>query len=202
MCHRLLLVFILALTPVPVLAHKVIFSVFKSGDVIEGELGFSNGDMAVGQVIEVFDTTGAKLGDAVTDEDGFFVYAPTEPVTHVFKADMGAGHVGEVQMAASDVAALLGVAPQDSGASSGAAAPTVANAPQAEEPAAVTIAALTEDERAAIAKAVRDEMRPLRREIAAYREKNDFQTILGGIGYIFGLFGLGFYLAARRRLAT
>jgi nickel transport protein len=202
MRYRLLLVFILALTPVPVLAHKVIFSVFKSGDVIEGELGFSNGDMAVGQVIEVFDTTGAKLGDAVTDEDGFFVYAPTEPVTHVFKADMGAGHVGEVQMAASDVAALLGVAPQDSGASAGPAAPTVANAPQAEEPEAVTIAALTEDERAAIAKAVRDEMRPLRREIAAYREKNDFQTILGGIGYIFGLFGLGFYLAARRRLAT
>ena len=42
----------------------------------------------------------------------------------------------------------------------------------------------------------------LEAEIAAYREHNDFQTILGGIGYIVGLFGLGFYLAARRRLAV
>ncbi|NIY97843.1 cobalt ABC transporter permease, partial [Salipiger sp. HF18] len=49
--------------------------------------------------------------------------------------------------------------------------------------------------------AVRDEVRPLRREIAAYREHNDLQSILGGIGYIVGLFGLGFYLAARRKLA-
>ena len=61
---------------------------------------------------------------------------------------------------------------------------------------------MTDAERQAIAQAVRDEMRPLRREIAAYREHNDFQTILGGIGYIVGLFGLGFYLAARRRLAV
>ena len=44
-------------------------------------------------------------------------------------------------------------------------------------------------------------MRPLRQEITAYRNHNDLQTILGGIGYIAGLFGLGCYLAARRRLA-
>jgi nickel transport protein len=46
--------------------------------------------------------------------------------------------------------------------------------------------------------AVRLETKPLRKEIAAYKEKNDLQTILGGIGYIIGLFGIGFYIAARR----
>jgi nickel transport protein len=45
---------------------------------------------------------------------------------------------------------------------------------------------------------VRDEVRPLRREITAYKEKNDLQTVLGGIGYIVGLFGLAFFLMARR----
>ena len=65
-----------------------------------------------------------------------------------------------------------------------------------------TVGSLTTEERLAIAEAVRDELRPLRREIAAYREKNDLQTILGGIGYIVGIFGLGFYVAARRRLGT
>ncbi|MFP4405371.1 MAG: cobalt ABC transporter permease, partial [Rhodosalinus sp.] len=63
-------------------------------------------------------------------------------------------------------------------------------------------ASLTEEERAAIAEIVRSELRPLRQEIAAYRTRNDLQTILGGIGYIMGIFGLGFYLAARRRLAA
>jgi nickel transport protein len=66
----------------------------------------------------------------------------------------------------------------------------------------VTVAALTEAERSAISEAVRAEIRPLRREIAAYREHNDLQSILGGIGYIVGLFGIGFYVAARKKLAA
>ena len=64
-------------------------------------------------------------------------------------------------------------------------------------PAAVAASA---DMRAMIAEAVRDEVKPLRREIAAYKEKNDLQAVLGGIGYIVGLFGIGFYLAARGKL--
>lgn len=97
-------------------------------------------------------------------------------------------------MSAADVAKIMGVA----------AVPAPVEPVQADAAAAggVTIAALTDAERQAIAEAVRDEMRPLRREIAAYREHNDFQTILGGIGYIVGLFGLGFYVAARRKLAA
>jgi nickel transport protein len=43
-------------------------------------------------------------------------------------------------------------------------------------------------------------MKPLRREIMAMKEKNGVRDILGGIGFIAGLFGLGFYLAARRSL--
>ena len=51
-----------------------------------------------------------------------------------------------------------------------------------------------------LAAVVRAEMRPIRREIAALKETRDMQSILGGIGYIIGLFGVGFYLAARRKL--
>ena len=47
---------------------------------------------------------------------------------------------------------------------------------------------------------MRDEMRPLRREIAAYREKTELTAILGGLGWIAGLCGVGFYLAARKKL--
>ncbi|WP_407493605.1 cobalt ABC transporter permease [Pseudooceanicola sp. MF1-13] len=186
------LALMLSMAPLPALAHKVIFGVFPSGDAIEGELGFSNGDMAVGAVIEVYDTSGTKLGDATTDGDGFFLYTPQSPVAHQFRADLGAGHVAEAVMPADEVAAILGVAKIDPPAPAATAAATAPS---------VIVASLSDADRAEIATIVRDEMRPLRREIAAYKEKNDLQTILGGLGYIAGLFGLGFYIAARRRLA-
>ncbi|MBN9675129.1 cobalt ABC transporter permease [Salipiger bermudensis] len=191
--RHLFLIAALLCAPLPALAHKVIAGVFPSGDAIEGELGFSNGDMAAGTEVVVTGPDGAELGRTITDEDGFFLFVPTAPVAHTFRADLGAGHVAEVTMPAEEVAGILG-----------AAAPAT---PEAEPPAApapdadASMAALAETQRRAIAEAVRNEIRPLRREIAAYREHNDLQTILGGIGYIVGLFGLGFYLAARRRLA-
>jgi nickel transport protein len=183
-----LLALTFALSPLPALAHKVIASVFPSGSAIEGEIGFSNGDMAVGKTVQVYDEAGTLLGETVTDEDGFFIYTPTSPVTHIFRADLGAGHVASAEMPAAEVAALMG---KEVATASTAPAPTqTAAAPQS----------LSDEAKSEIARIVRDEMRPLRREIAALREHRDLQSILGGIGYIIGLFGFGFYLAARRKL--
>lgn len=176
----------LTLAPLPALAHKVIASVYPAGRQIEGEIGFSNGDMAVQSKITVTDPAGRVLGETVTDDAGSFTFTPAEPVDHLFRADLGAGHVAEVTLSAAEVATILGKA----------AAPE----PAAAAPGTATTASTAMIDPELIAAAVRDEIRPLRQEIAAYKEKNDLQTILGGIGYIAGLFGLGFYLAARRRL--
>jgi len=195
MIRTLLLALTLAALPLTAMAHNVISSVFPAGSDIEGEIGFSNGDMATGQLVEVFDADGNKLGETMTDEDGFFLFTPTEAVTHVFRADLGAGHVAEMRMPAEEVAAIMGIAAPENEAMADAA-------PAVPVEGGITVASLTDEERAAIAEVVRTEMRPLRQEITAYKNHNDFQTILGGIGYIVGLFGLGFYLAARRKLAA
>lgn len=181
-----LFVVLALLLAAPAFAHKVVFSVFASGDVIEGDVGFSSGTMAAGQDVQVSDDAGEFLGRALTDAQGFFVYRPTAPVTHVFRVDLGAGHVAETEMSAAEVAKVMGVAP--------------AVAPQADETNVEEAVALSEAQSAEIAAILRDELRPLRREIAAYKEKNDLQTVLGGLGYIIGLFGVGFYVAARRKL--
>jgi nickel transport protein len=174
----------------PATAHRVILSVFVSGDQIEGELGFSNGAIAAGTLIEVFDPEGAKLGEVITDTDGFFVYEPRQPITHVFRANLGQGHVAEVTMPVADLPRHLAsggtiAAPSPVGGTVESTIQRPVTSPELED---------------LIASVVRDEVRPLRREVAAYREKNDLQSILGGIGYIVGLFGVGFYLAARRKL--
>lgn len=183
----LALTVVLALTPIAASAHKVIAAVFPSGSQIEGEIGFSNGDMAVNVVVQVLRADGTEIGETTTDEDGFFTYTPTEVTALVFRSDLGAGHVATTDMSADDVARVMGQTPV-------AMDQTPAIAANA------TDAGLTPVQMAEITTMLRDELRPLRREIAAYREKNDLQTILGGIGYIIGLFGLVFYIAARRRL--
>ncbi len=179
----------------PALAHNVIASVFPSGDAIEGEIGFSNGEMAVGLVVEVLDGNGNKLGETVTDDDGFFMFTPSQPVTHVFRGDLGAGHVAEVVMSAAEVAEILG----ETAAADSAGASVLGGEP---ESMAGQGGGLSADTRAEIAKMLRTELRPIRQELTAFKNKSDFQSVLGGIGYIFGLFGLGFYLAARRKLGA
>ncbi|MCE8439883.1 cobalt ABC transporter permease [Rhodovulum sulfidophilum] len=225
MIRPVFLTLALVLAPLPALAHKVIAAVYADGALIEGEVGFSNGDMAADATVAVSDPEGNPLGETATDADGMFTFRPSVAVAHVFHADLGAGHVAEVTMNAEDVAAILDSPAARAAAEAAADTGGITGTGQAEAASdggnpstfpldaasgtaavgasAVPLAAapgLSDADKAAVAKIVRDEMRPLRREIAAYREKNDLQSILGGIGYIVGIFGLGFYVAARRRM--
>lgn len=196
MKHFVLIVMLCA-TPLPALAHKVLASVFPAGDAIEGEVGFSNGKMADDLTIQVTGPNGETLGEAKTDADGFFMFTPQEPVAHTFEGNLGAGHVAKVTMPADEVAAILGKAvPMGAdGSADNMQATALASG-------AVSVASLSGEEREVIADLLRDEIRPLRREMAATREHQNMQSILGGIGYIVGIFGLGFYLAARRKMTA
>lgn len=193
----------------PAQAHKVIASVFASGTDIEGEIGFSNGDMAANALVEIFDGDGARIGETRTDADGFFVFTPDRRVVHVFRANLGAGHVAEVRMELDELPEIAG-AGMAAGGAAGAGDATVSTdaAPVSGQVAADASSGtpmlsqeLLDRQREDIREMIHREVTPLRRELAAYKEKNDLQTILGGIGYIIGLFGLYFYIAARRRQA-
>lgn len=164
----------------PAWAHKVVMDVYASGAVVEGELGFSDGTMAQDTVVDVLDAKGAKIGETKTNTDGGFTFKPTVKAPLTFRANLGAGHVGTVEIAADDLPPIGDAAP--------ASAP--ANAASG-----VDLAQLTQ----VIGEQVRREVKPLRQEIFDYKEKNDVQTILGGLGYILGLFGIGFYVAGRRK---
>lgn len=165
----------------PALAHKVVMDVYASGAVVEGELGFSDGTMAQDTVVDVLDANGAKIGETKTNTDGVFTFKPTVKAPLTFRANLGAGHVGTVEIAADDLPPIGDAAP--------------ASAAPANAASGVDLAQLTQ----LIGDQVRREVKPLRQEIFDYKEKNDVQTILGGLGYILGLFGIGFYVAGRRK---
>jgi len=172
-----------ALFSQPALAHKVVMDVFVDGDVIEGELGFSSGDMTPGVTVGVFDKDDKKIADVVTDSEGAFTYKPTKRMPYFFRANLGAGHVGFAKIDVDDLPTTLG---------SSAASDAKVGAGSAIDSEAL---------RKMIGKEVGHAIKPLRKEIIAYKEKNNLQTVLGGIGYIVGVFGLVFYIAARRKIS-
>lgn len=173
-------------------AHKVVASAWMEGMDVVGEIGFSNGSMApVDTPVVVFDRNMHRLGETRTGEDGLFRFAPADistgspdniegtPVSLILKADLGAGHVAEIRLGADEV----------SPESLTVRMPADMRSPDVEEL------------RALIAEAVRQEVQPLRKQITLLQEKNGLQHILGGIGYIAGLFGLLFFIYGRRQTA-
>ncbi len=160
-------------------AHKVIFAVYDEGDSVEGEVGFSNGDMAPDAMVEYFDSNNQKLGDVKSDQDGLFKIPLKGTGPFLFKANLGAGHVAEYLLEREGAAA--------------------ASAVQNNVTTGQNLAA-TGDLEKLVSRSVTAQIKPLRKELAAYKEQNDLQKILGGLGYIFGLAGLGFYFAARQKL--
>ncbi len=180
-------------------AHKVISAAYPDGNLIEGEIGFSNGDMAKNLLVEVFDPEDNKLGETTTDEEGFFVFTATKKVDHIFRANLSAGHIATLTVTADELPDNLeggGVAETSSSQ----------EAVSSEEDAAVpsnlsdTNAQLVVINQVALEQLVSKtskEVRSLRKELAQYKEERRMQDILGGIGYILGIFGIASFLLGR-----
>ena len=175
-----------------VAAHNVIGGVYAIGNDIEGEIGFSNGDMAKeGTVVVVSDVANNEIGRVETDAEGLFVFVATARIDHVFRADLSAGHVIELRLPADELPdSLPSVEFTDLKASSVDSVQSPSLAPLSAHDASIETM---------IEKAVAKQIKPLRQELAAYKEKASFQDVLGGIGYIFGLCGIGIWLRQRKQ---
>ncbi|MGB0732993.1 MAG: hypothetical protein ACPGPF_04485 [Pontibacterium sp.] len=172
-------------------AHNVIGGVYAIGELIEGEVGFSNGDMAkAGSEIIVSDSAGNELGRAYTDADGLFAYTATARIDHHFYANLSSGHVLQTSLPAEELPDTL---PGDGvvNGNAGKKAPNLINA-EAISGDQVALALMIE-------KAVAKQVKPLRQELAAYKEKTGLRDIIGGIGYIFGLCGVAIWWREREK---
>jgi len=177
-------------------AHNVIGGVYAEGFEIEGEAGFSNGAMAnSGTLVKVTDDAGNSLGEALTDEEGAFVFTAKKNITHHFEINMGAGHIlkmvlpaEELPKNANDDLMNTNVNKTDAKASNKGSAQQTSKNVQAVN-------------RLMLEKAIGKQLKPLRREIQALKEKSGLRDIIGGIGYIFGLLGLVAFLRERKQKA-
>lgn len=172
-------------------AHNVVGGVYAIGNVIEGEVGFSNGDMAAeGTEVVISDASGSELARVVTDGEGLFTFEATQRIDHHFRANMSSGHVLELTLSAAELPESL---PAEFSPNAKVDSSSVAQ---------ITVTPFKGDQaqlQLMIEKAVAKQVKPLRQELAALKEKAGLQDIIGGIGYIFGLCGLGIWMRQRHR---
>lgn len=190
MRFKLLGALCLSLLSLGVAAHNVVGGVYAIGDQIEGEVGFSNGDMAApGTVVNVTDRQGNELASLETDDEGGFTYTATQRIDHLFYANLSSGHILELTLPADELPDSLAAVGSVEVTVDKVAVPSVST---------TSIATDRQGLEQMIERAVAKQVVPLRKEIAAYKEKSSLQDIMGGIGYIFGLCGLGIWWRQRQ----
>ena len=144
-----------------------------------------------GTVVKVSDVSGIPLGEVITDDQGYFVFTAKKRITHVFEINMGAGHTLKMQLPAEELPDSL-----DSTTTINAASVSSPNeTTQEAEQQIITNEQITS---LMLEKAIAKQIKPLRKEIQALKEKSGLRDIIGGIGYIFGLLGVVALLRERR----
>ncbi len=210
---------LIALGSPAIKAHNVVAGAYVDGLLIEGEIAFSNGETAAaGVLVEVFAEDGTMLGETHTQADGLFTFSAARPQAHRLRANLGAGHVADITLAADEFVApptTLAAAPTAAvpAVTAASIAPTsltkavvttppppqvVPASPTAAGQVLTTVQISTADLEALIRRAVAQQVKPLQRELRAYKEKIMLRDIAGGLGFIFGLFGVAAWMAARK----
>jgi len=193
----LILIFIfliIIMMDVSVFAHKVNIFTYVEGDKVYTESYFNDGKKCVDSKIEVFDNQGNILLEGLTDEEGMFSFEiPSEDVIDgdlkvVLTASMG--HRAEYIIRADelrDVAELIEEKLEE---------PVTVLSPEVSSFDLKEIRSLIEDALDEKLKPIMGEMREIKK---SQEDRISPTEIIGGIGYIIGIFGIIAYFLSRKR---
>ena len=190
----LILIFIfliIIIMDVSIFAHKVNIFAYVEGGKIYTESYFNDGKKCMDSKIEVFDNQENKLLEGLTDKEGIFCFeAPPEDVIDgdlkvILTASMG--HRAEYIVPANELRGVTGLTQEKSEESVSKVSPEISSFDVKE------IQILIED-------ALDEKLKPIMREIKKSQENRISPTeIIGGIGYIVGIFGMIAYFLSRKK---
>jgi nickel transport protein len=191
--------------PAPARAHKVVVFAWTEGNMVHTESKFPNGKMVNGGKILVLDSRGTRLLEGTTDANGLFSFAAPGKADLKIVLEAGMGHKAEWLVRADELCGAP--APGQSASAPAAPAappePSMATAPESLPPPEVQTSALTGANSPGIEKrleGIERELTGLKRQIAEQSGKEaGFRDILGGIGYLLGLFGAAALVKARTK---
>ena len=192
------IIVLLALHAGPGMAHRLNVFAFADGSTIVGSAYFSGGGAPAGAAVKIVGPDGTTLGETVTDDAGAFSFEAEQRANHRIAVETADGHAADFLIAAAEFP--LGLPTLDGAMS----APAVAvSETGTREPTAIGGATGSAIDEAAlealVARVVQQQIRPLREQLLVYGDTVRLNDILGGIGYIVGIFGAAAYLLSLRR---
>jgi len=201
------------LTPAsPALAHRVLVFAYAEGDTIHTESKFvGSGAVQQGQVQILDQKTGKVFLTGTTDDQGKFSFkippeAAAQRLDLLVVVEASMGHRGEWQMKAESylptAETAAGAAPIAPGSAAAVApAPEASTTPTPPVPPEIRAPAvdrqMLED---AMNKALERQLAPIKEMLTELTiHRTSLTDIIGGIGYIMGIFGLLAYFQSRKK---
>ena len=169
-------------------AHKVNIFAYVEGDKVYTESYFNDGKKCINSKIEVFDNRENKLLEGLTNAEGEFSFeVPQEDGDLKLVLTASMGHRAEYIISADELGDTFGSIKEKFEEPVSVVFPEVSSLDLKE------IQSLLED-------ALDKKLEPILREIKRSQEHKISPTeIIGGIGYIFGIFGIIAYFLSRKK---
>jgi len=169
-------------------AHKVNIFAYVEGDKVYTESYFNDGKKCINSKIEVFDNQENKLLEGLTNAEGEFSFeVPQEDGDLKLVLTASMGHRAEYIISADELGDTVGSIKEKFEEPVSVVSPEVSSLDLKE------IQSLIED-------ALDKKLEPILREIKKSQEHKISPTeIIGGIGYIIGIFGIVAYFLSRKK---
>lgn len=200
----ILLVLIAAALATPALAHRMLVFAFTEGDTIRVESKFvPDTPVRQGKVRVLDHKTGRELLTGKTDDQGNFSFqvpaeAASEKMDLKIVVESSLGHQGDWLLKAGSY--LTGASPDKSPEPARTEAPAPAAAPAPKAPGTQTAKLDQQTLEAALQKTLERELAPIKEKLTELTVRRTSLTdIIGGLGYIMGLFGLWAYMQSKKR---
>jgi len=175
-------------------AHKVNIFAYVEGKKIYTESYFNDGKKCVDSKIEVFDNRENKLLEGLTDEEGMFSFEipPEDAIDGDLKVVLTAsmGHRAEYIISADELGDTVGLVKE------GLKEPVSVVFPEVSSFDLKEIQLLIENALDEKLELIMREMREIKK---SQEDKISPTEIIGGIGYIIGIFGIVAYFLSRKR---
>jgi len=185
----------------PALAHRVLVFAYAEGDTIHVEGKFvPDTPVRQGKVLVLDAKTGKEVLTGQTDDQGKFSFkipaaAAAERMDLKIVVEAAMGHRGEWLLKAGSY--LTGASP----AKAAEPAPAVASVPKA--PTTKTVDVDQQALEAALNKVLERQLAPIKEMLTELTiHRTSLTDIIGGLGYIMGIFGLWAYFASKKRKDT
>lgn len=182
---------IIIMMDVSAFAHKVNVFAYVEGEKIYTESYFNDGKKCIDSKIEVFDNQGNKLLEGLTDKEGEFSFeVPSEDGDLKIVLTASMGHRAEYSISADELRGFVGLIKEENKEPISIVSPEISLVDSKE------IQLITED-------TLDEKLKPIMREMKEIKKSQEDRIspteIIGGVGYIIGIFGIAAYFLSRKR---